>query len=379
MALKLTSLFLVILLLPIIATSFNFNYPAVFNFGDSNSDTGGLVAGVAFPVGRPNGDTYFHKPSGRFCDGRVILDFLMDAMSLPFLNPYLESVGAPRFRWGTNFATGGATILSAKPNARNPFSFDIQVAQFVRFKSRVLELLAQGKKYEKYLPTEEYFEQGLYMFDIGQNDLDGSFYLKSEAQVIDLIPTLLSNFSTGIKKIYDQGARNFWIHNTSPLGCLPRIITINGTKQSSLDEHGCVAAHNRAANVFNSQLHDLCTKFQDQFPEANVTYVDVFSIKLNLISNFSQYGFKQPIEACCGYGGPPLNFDNRVACGVTVNLNGTIATANPCNDTTEFVNWDGNHYTDAANQFISREILSGNYSYRLVSANVSLTVESQVS
>ncbi|CAI0395361.1 unnamed protein product [Linum tenue] len=51
-------------------------YPAVFNFGDSNSDTGGLVAGVAFPVGPPNGETYFHEPSGRFSDGRLIVDFL---------------------------------------------------------------------------------------------------------------------------------------------------------------------------------------------------------------------------------------------------------------------------------------------------------------
>ena len=53
-----------------------FNYPAVFNFGDSNSDTGGLAAGIAFPVGQPNGQTYFLKPSGRFCDGRLIIDFL---------------------------------------------------------------------------------------------------------------------------------------------------------------------------------------------------------------------------------------------------------------------------------------------------------------
>lgn len=52
------------------------SYPAVFNFGDSNSDTGGLVAGKAFPIGPPNGQTYFLEPSGRFCDGRLIVDFL---------------------------------------------------------------------------------------------------------------------------------------------------------------------------------------------------------------------------------------------------------------------------------------------------------------
>lgn len=62
-------------ILPIVSPA-NFSFPAVFNFGDSNSDTGGLAAGVAFPVGPPNGQTYFLMPSGRFCDGRLIIDFL---------------------------------------------------------------------------------------------------------------------------------------------------------------------------------------------------------------------------------------------------------------------------------------------------------------
>lgn len=54
----------------------DFNYPAVFNFGDSNSDTGGLVAGIGDRLDPPNGQNYFQKPSGRFCDGRLIIDFL---------------------------------------------------------------------------------------------------------------------------------------------------------------------------------------------------------------------------------------------------------------------------------------------------------------
>ncbi|KAL5796779.1 hypothetical protein ACOSQ2_001599 [Xanthoceras sorbifolium] len=344
-----------------IISSLNFSYPAVFNFGDSNSDTGGLVAGVAFPLGPPTGQTYFHEPSARFCDGRLIIDFLMDAMDRPFLNPYLDSVGAPNFQEGCNFATGGSTVLPANAASTCPFSFNIQVAQFIRFKARVLELLAKDRELEHYLPSEDYFKQGLYMFDMGQNDLDGAFKSKSEDQVLAFIPTILSLFGTGIQILYNEGARNLWIHNTGPLGCLPRIIANFGKESSKLDQLGCVKSHNKAANLFNQKLHDLCRMFQEQFPEANVTYVDIFSIKLDLISNFSQYGFKEPLAACCGYGGPPLNFDSRIACGQTKNLNGSIVTANPCNNTTEHVNWDGNHYTEAANKHISEQILAGNY------------------
>ncbi|XP_047312662.1 GDSL esterase/lipase At1g54790-like [Impatiens glandulifera] len=339
-----------------------FNYPAIFNFGDSNSDTGGLVAGIAFPVGLPNGQTYFNKPAGRFCDGRLIIDFLVDNMGLAFLNPYLDSVGAPSFQNGCNFATGGATITPAKANSVSPFSFGVQVSQFSRFKAKVFDLLAKGKKSQKYLPSQEYFKNGLYTIDIGQNDLDSALSnSQSGDQLASLIQNLLSEFETRIKVLYNQGARKFWIHNTGPLGCLPRIIATYGKDPSKLDQTGCVNSHNIAATIFNTQLRAMCTRLPAQFQDANITYVDIYAIKLNIITNFSQFGFKQSIAACCGYGGPPLNFDTRINCGETKNLNGTMVTAMVCNNTAEYINWDGNHYTEAANQQITLQILSGNY------------------
>jgi len=51
------------------------DFEAIFNFGDSNSDTGGFHA--AFPAQpSPYGMTYFKKPVGRASDGRLIVDFL---------------------------------------------------------------------------------------------------------------------------------------------------------------------------------------------------------------------------------------------------------------------------------------------------------------
>ncbi|KAJ4967659.1 hypothetical protein NE237_014360 [Protea cynaroides] len=340
----------------------SFNYPAVFNFGDSNSDTGGLVAGLGEELNPPYGQTYFQKPSGRFSDGRLIIDFLMSSMDLPFLNAYLDSVGKPSFQKGCNFAAAGSTIQPATASSVSPFSFGIQVAQFLRFKDRVLDLLSNGKKLDKYLPAKDYFEQGLYMFDIGQNDLAGAFYSKSEDQVIASIPTILSEFEDGIKRLYEQGTRKFWIHNTGPLGCLPQNIAKFGNDPSKLDELGCVSSHNRAAKIFNLQLHALCQKLQGEFVDANLTYTDIFSIKFNLISNYSRYGFEQPIMACCGYGGSPLNYDSRITCGRTKTLNGTSVTAKGCNDSSEYINWDGIHYTEAANQYVSSQILTGKYS-----------------
>ena len=59
-------------------------YNAIFNFGDSASDTGNLcVDGRPGPAGvtgiftrMPYGITYFRKPTCRCSDGRVYIDFL---------------------------------------------------------------------------------------------------------------------------------------------------------------------------------------------------------------------------------------------------------------------------------------------------------------
>lgn len=51
-------------------------FPAIFNFGDSNSDAGVMDAAFPLYVNKPYGDTYFHEPSGRYSDGRNIIDFI---------------------------------------------------------------------------------------------------------------------------------------------------------------------------------------------------------------------------------------------------------------------------------------------------------------
>lgn len=52
-------------------------YEAIFNFGDSTSDTGN--AATDYPTMNKNGaygSTYFKHPSGRMSDGRIIIDFI---------------------------------------------------------------------------------------------------------------------------------------------------------------------------------------------------------------------------------------------------------------------------------------------------------------
>lgn len=67
------------------SNSIDFDYPSAFNFGDSNSDTGDLVAGLGIRLDLPNGQNSFKTSSQRFCDGRLVIDFLSKFFSFLFI------------------------------------------------------------------------------------------------------------------------------------------------------------------------------------------------------------------------------------------------------------------------------------------------------
>jgi hypothetical protein len=52
-------------------------YEAIFNFGDSISDTGNAMKSFgSMPSNSPYGLTYFKHPAGRLSNGRLIIDFI---------------------------------------------------------------------------------------------------------------------------------------------------------------------------------------------------------------------------------------------------------------------------------------------------------------
>ncbi|RRT47315.1 hypothetical protein B296_00051629 [Ensete ventricosum] len=87
-------------------------YSSIFSFGDSLADTGNILASAGDSAGAvsrlPYGETYFHRPTGRYSDGRLIIDFIV-----PLLRPYLGGGSDEDFRHGANFAVGGATALNS--------------------------------------------------------------------------------------------------------------------------------------------------------------------------------------------------------------------------------------------------------------------------
>ncbi|KAI3474932.1 hypothetical protein Pfo_030243, partial [Paulownia fortunei] len=291
--------------------------PCKYNFGDSNSDTGGIAAAF-YPQPSPFGETFFYTPAGRASDGRLIIDFI-----------------GSNYQQGANFATGGATIL--QPN----------------------ESWFQAKEecFKKRLPKPEDFSKALFTLDIGQNDIvlglrDSTFELLMAG-----ITNIVSQFI--VQNLYQRGARTFWIHNMGPIGCSPVApFKVQDPVPGNLDDHGCVKSHNYIALEFNKQLKDRIVKLRSELSEAAIIYVDMYRAKYELITNSKSQGFEDPFKICCGYHG--IGYD--VWCGKKAKVNGSEVFAGSCANPSKVISWDGVHYSEAANRWIANRLVNGSLS-----------------
>lgn len=344
----------------------------IFNFGDSNTDTGGFFA--AFPAERPPfGMTYFKRPAGRSSDGRVIVDFLAQAIGIPYVSPYLKSIGAD-FRYGANFATAASTVrlpnTSLFVTGVSPFSLAIQLNQMKQFQSDVFHLhslssssssssSSSTKGVATPLPQGSIFKKALYTFYIGQNDFTGNLGALGISGVKQFLPQVISQIASTIKELYNIGGRTFWVLNLAPIGCYPAFLVELPHESSDLDEFGCMISYNNAVRDYNNMLKEAIQQTRISLLDASIIYVDTHSVLLDLFQHPTSYELQYGTKACCGQGGGAYNFNPQVFCGNTKLINGSTLTATACEDPTKYVSWDGIHATEAANKLVTLAILNG--------------------
>ncbi|XP_039011942.1 GDSL esterase/lipase At4g01130-like isoform X2 [Hibiscus syriacus] len=322
-------------------------FKAIFNFGDSNSDTGGFWA--AFPAqSGPFGITFFKKPTGRATDGRVILDFL-----------------GSDYRHGANFATLASTVLL--PNTSlfvtgiSPFSLAIQLNQMKEFKAKVVEYHSTNQKGLTKLPSPAIFGKSLYTFYIGQNDFTSNLKANGIEGVKQYLPQVVSQIAGTIKELYGLGGRTFFVLNLAPVGCYPALLVQLPHDTSDLDEFGCLISYNNAVVDYNSMLKEALSRTRRDLPDASLIHVDTHAVLLQLFQDPTSHGLRYGTRACCGYGGGKYNFHPEVYCGNSKVMNGSKVTAMACKDPNNYVSWDGIHATEAANKLTTLAILNGSY------------------
>uniref|UniRef100_A0ACD5ZGJ6 Uncharacterized protein n=1 Tax=Avena sativa TaxID=4498 RepID=A0ACD5ZGJ6_AVESA len=321
-------------------------YSGIFSFGDSLTDTGNslrLAATGSGPSSRPPyGETFFRRPTGRASDGRLVIDFIVEALGIPNPRPYLAGgKSAGDFRRGVNFAVGGATALGPdffssrglKPFV--PVSFINQTSWF----KNVLHLL--GSVHER----RRIMAQSLFVVgEIGVNDYLVALGNNTAREARTLVPHIVAAVHSVLTEVIAAGARTVLVPGMIPLGCEPQLLALY--KRGDHDpESGCITELNDLAQMHNRALNGMLRELRLSHPGSTILYVDLYSAIADIIVSPRKYGFmNKPLAACCG-GRGAYNFNMTTFCGAA----GTTACTNP----SEYVSWDGVHFTEAANRRIA--------------------------
>ncbi|KAL9249277.1 GDSL esterase/lipase-like protein [Drosera capensis] len=281
-------------------------FPAIYNFGDSNSDTGGISAAFR-PIPCAYGATFFGKAARRNSDGRLLIDLIdgiryrgrWDSMHSRKVNPILP-LERTSVMVQTSQQEDQPSVDRTKPSLSTGYARSL--ARCPDLALRPVQIEVHLSLQPSVLPKPVDFSKALYTSDIGQNDLSVAFRKLSAEQQIAALPNIISQFSTAVQHLYEQGARLFWIPNTGPIGCLPvAVMYIADPKPGFLDPYGCIKGQNDMAIELNRQLKDAVVKLRTQLPEAAITYVDLYAAKYGLISTTKSPGFVDPLKICCGY------------------------------------------------------------------------------
>ncbi|GKC90290.1 GDSL esterase/lipase [Tanacetum coccineum] len=123
-----TATVVILLLITLTTAATPASFKKIYAFGDSYTDTGNTASGTgpnAFihVSNLPYGRTFFHHPTNRYSDGRLVIDFVTESLSLPYLPPYLNKNANTSF--GVNYAVAGATAIRHAFFVKNNLTFDI--------------------------------------------------------------------------------------------------------------------------------------------------------------------------------------------------------------------------------------------------------------
>nr|GLL45843.1 GDSL esterase/lipase At1g28580-like [Ipomoea trifida] len=339
------------------ATGYNC-YKSIINFGDSLADTGNFIR-MSNPENKgatpPYGETFFHRPTGRFSDGRLIIDFIARSLGLPFLRPYLSAENGEEesnFEEGVNFAVAGATALHISffeergiVNDMTNTSLGTQLDWFQKSFCNSIHSADCKEKLQSSL---------VMMGEIGGNDYNYAFFQGfPREEISSFVPKVISTISSAITKLIEFGARSIVVPGNLPIGCIPVYLSYYmSSNQSDYDSStGCINWLNEFSMSHNDQLERELSRLRELHPNTTIIYADYYNAAMELYSSPTKYGFKNTLSACCGAGGP-YNYDADAECGLESRV---------CDEPSSFVSWDGVHSTEAAYEVIAQGLLHGPY------------------
>ncbi|CAI0375247.1 unnamed protein product [Linum tenue] len=292
-------------------------FKSVISFGDSIADTGNFCK--LTPAGSmcspPYGETFFHRPTGRSSDGRLIIDFIAEYLGLPFVPPYYGG-NQTEFGKGVNFAVVGATAVAS----------DVLVNRGIGYMATNVSLGVQ--------------------LEIGGNDYNYALGLKmTTARIQELVPLVVNSIGSALQEIIKLGATTILVPGNFPIGCIPYILTNfrSSNPQDYDSSTGCLVRLNQLA-----ELQIELNRSRKLHPHANIIYVDYYNAMMRIYASPKRFGFTGGVlKACCEGGGG----------GGGGSILGGGPSMRPCDEPSTYVNWDGIHFTEATYRLIAKAVV----------------------
>ncbi|CAH2072663.1 unnamed protein product [Thlaspi arvense] len=326
--------------------------PAFFVFGDSLVDSGNnnYIPTLARANYLPYGID-FGFPTGRFCNGRTVVDYGAMYLGLPLVPPFLSpvSIGENVLR-GLNYASAAAGILDETGQhygART--TFNGQISQF----ETTIELKLRPF-FQDPADLRKYLAKSIIAINIGSNDYINNYLMPerySSSQIYsgqDYANLLIKTLSTQISRLYNLGARKMVLAGSGPLGCIPSQLSMASGNNNS--NTGCVTKINDLVSMFNSRLKDLPNTLNTTLPGSFFVYQNIYDLFHDMVVNPSSYGLEIPNKACCGSG----RYGGALTC---------LPLQQPCLDRHRYVFWDAFHPTEIANKIIAEQTFSKSTKY----------------
>lgn len=329
-------------------------FKKVYAFGDSFTDTGNTKnangpSGFGHVSNSPYGSTFFNHSTNRYSDGRLVIDFVAEALSLPYLTPYLHHKGNDT-SYGVNFAVAGSTAINHQFFVRNNLSLDITPqsiqTQVLWFNKYLESRGCQGVESE----CKDFNETLFWFGEIGVNDY--AYTLGSSVSDDTIRKLAISSVSGALETVLQKGAKYLVVQGLPLTGCLTLAMYL--APPDDRDDLGCVKSANNQSYTHNLVLQAKLQELRKQYPHAVIIYADYWNAYHAIMKDPSKYGFTEEFKVCCGSGEPPYDFSVFATCGTP--------NATACSSPSQYINWDGVHLTEAMYKVVSNMFLQGNFS-----------------
>ncbi|XP_068325312.1 GDSL esterase/lipase At1g29670-like isoform X1 [Pyrus communis] len=326
--------------------------PCFFIFGDSVADPGNnnklpTLAKVNY---KPYGIDFPAGPTGRFCNGRNIVDILGLRLFSTFIfffelllrtiteTIYAELLGfenyIPAFAYangtdilqGVNYASGAAGIR--KESGKQLGARISMGEQLKNHRTTVLRIIdIFGKK----SLAKNQLNQCLYSVGMGSNDYINNYFMpqyyttSQKYTLEEYADVLIKQYTRQILKLHQYGARKVALVGLGLIGCTPDAIKNYGTNGSA-----CVDIMNNASQIFNGKLVSLVDELNTNLTDSQFIYINSYGMGSG---DATLAGFKVLNAGCC-------EADEVGQC---------VPDLTPCQNRSEYVFWDSFHPTEAGN------------------------------